>query len=398
MDGGGLAEAVRVRQASARDTPADLLRSLATDPRATVRASVALNPAVPPGVDRLVAGDTDERVRALLGRKLAGLLPQLSPARREAVGEHARAVLEILVVDEAARVRAAIADVVKEMPEAPRALILRLARDSTVSVSDPVIRLSPLLTPEDLLALLAQPPTALTHGAIACRHNLDAAVCDAIAATADPQVVGAMLANASAAIREATLDALVDRAGAQTAWHGPMVRRPALSGRAARALSEIVTTQLLEALARRADLPAEVTAELRARLARAVTPSRDCAESTPEAALAQARAMDEAGTLDEAAVLGRARAGDAVGCAAMLAVAAGVAVAVVDRATSLRSAKAIVSLTHSAGWSMRAAMGLQSVLGSLAPGAVLGAGPNGAYPLAAEEMRWQLDLLRAAAR
>ena len=67
-------------------------------------------------------------------------------------------MLAELVEDEAVRVRAAIADVVKDMPQAPRELILRLAHDSAVPVSEPVIRLSPLLTTEDLLALLARRP------------------------------------------------------------------------------------------------------------------------------------------------------------------------------------------------------------------------------------------------
>ena len=387
-----------MRQASARDAPAELLRALADDPLPTVRACVALNPAAPPGVDRQIAVDTDERVRALLGQRLALLLPHLSQARRDAVGEHTRAVLEILVVDEAARVRLAIADVVKAMPEAPRALILRLARDSTVSVSDPVIRLSPLLTAEDLLALLAQPSTPVTHSAIASRPNLDAAVCDALAASADPLAVEALLTNASAAIREATLDALVDRAHAEVTWHAPLVRRPALSARAARALSEMVTGQLLEALCRRADLPRHVTDELRERLERANAPPGDAGPATPESALASAQAMALAGTLDEATLLARADTGDALACAAMLAVAAGVAVALVERAMSLRSAKAIVSLTHAAGWTMRAAAMLQVLLGSVAPGLVLGAGPNGTFPLAVEEMRWQLALLRRSGR
>jgi len=328
-----------VRQASARDTPVELLRALADDPRPAVRACVALNSSAPPGVDRQIAVDKDERVRALLGHRLATLLPQLPQAGRDAVGEHARAVLELLVVDEATRVRLAIADVVKAMPEAPRALILRLARDSTISVSDPVIRLSPLLTAEDLLALLAQPPTPVTHTAIASRPNLDAAVCDALAATADPQAIEALLANASAAIREATLDALVDRAHAQVAWHAPLVRRPALSARAARALSEMVTTQLLEALARRADLPRQVTAELRERLEAAAAPPPAAGPTTPESALAEAHAMATAGTLDESTLLARADAGDALACAAMLSVGSGVAIKLVERAMSLRSAK-----------------------------------------------------------
>ena len=54
--------------------------------------------------------------------------------------------------------RVVIADCVKAMPDAPRELILQLAHDTALAVCDPVVRLSPLLTDADLLALLATPP------------------------------------------------------------------------------------------------------------------------------------------------------------------------------------------------------------------------------------------------
>ncbi len=57
-----------------------------------------------------------------------------------------------------------------------------------------------------------------------------------------------------------------------------------------------------------------------------------------------------------------------------------------------------MSLTHAAGWTMRAAAVLQVLLGSVTPRLVMTAGPNGAFPLADEEMRWQLDLLRRSGR
>jgi hypothetical protein len=40
---------------------------------------------------------------------------------------------------------------------------------------------------------------------------------------------------------------------------------------------------------------------------------------------------------------------------------------------------------------MRLAVALQGLLGSLPPNGVLGAGPSGSFPLAVEEMRWQLE-------
>lgn len=389
-------ESARVRLGASAHSQADILRRLAHDPAVTVRAAVAMNTAAPPEADQILARDRDERVRILLARKLAAMAPGLTNEHQEDLSRHVLSTLVTLVEDEAERVRAAISDVVKEMPDASRDLILRLAYDGAISVSDPVIRLSPLLTPEDLLALIAAPPTAGTVVAVARRPNLSEAVSDAIAATADNTAIRALLANASAAIREATLDALIARAAKHEDWHEPLVQRPRLPARAARALSELVATHLLAKLAGRSDLDPALIEELQRRLAARleVKPAaRAETELSAEEALLQARALYEAGSLDEETVLAVAKRGEARFAAALIATAAQVPIAAVDRASALRSAKAIVSLTWKAGFSMRVAGPLQALLGRLAPAAILPAGPGGNFPLATEEMRWQLEFL-----
>ncbi len=390
-------EATRVRLGASTATEPDVLRDLAGDSSVTVRAALALNPAAPSQTNDALAGDPDERVRILLARKLAALAPSLSAADQAQLRRETWQTLTALVADEAVRVRATIADAVKDMPAAPRELILRLAHDTEVSVSEPVIRLSPLLTTYDLLALLAKAPAPGTTLAVARRARLDEAVSDAIAASADNVAIRAMLANPLAQIREATLDALVARSVEHTDWHEPLVRRPSLPPRAARMLSEIVATHLLEVLATRADLAPPLAEELRSRLlARLQFDAKepaDRAKPTAEQALADARALAEHGKLAEEAVLDAARRGEARYAAALLAVAAGTSVSVVDRAASLRSAKGLVSLVWQAGFTMRAAVALQSLLARLAPDALLTAGPGGNFPLAVEEMRWQLEFL-----
>ena len=67
-------------------------------------------------------------MRVLLARKLAALVPTLSPADQARLSQETWDTLKALVADETARVRAVIAEAVKELPDAPRELILRLAR------------------------------------------------------------------------------------------------------------------------------------------------------------------------------------------------------------------------------------------------------------------------------
>jgi uncharacterized protein (DUF2336 family) len=387
---------MRVRLGASLDSAPELLATLATDPAVTVRAAVALNSAAPARANHILAHDGDTRVRALLARKLASLVPEIGDPERDRLQQHALRVLHELVNDEAMRVRAAIAEVLKDMPQAPREIILKLAHDSEVPVSEPVIRLSPLLTTEDLLGLLAASPHPAAATAVALRRGLPAEVSDVLASGTDTEAIRALLTNHTAAIREATLDALIARAQEQPGWHAPLIRRPRLSAAAAYALSEYVATHLLDELSGRADLTPECTTELRRRLHERLLPlPAKCACRAPniDESMGVARALAYQGQLDEAALLGTLQRGEARLATAILAVAAGVPASVVDRAATLRSAKALVSLVWRAGFSMQVAGPLQALLARIAPEDALRAGPGGTFPLAVEEMRWQLDFL-----
>ena len=386
-------EAARVRLAAHPGTLPHVLHLLAADPAVMVRAAVAMNAAAPPAVHAVLAFDIDERVRALLAAKVAHLLPGLdAPAQAEAY-RHVRATLATLVEDAAVRVRAAIADAVKAIPAAPRELILRLAFDPAPPVCDPVIRLSPLLTEGDLLALLATPPHADASRAVAARPGLGATVADALVAQADSAAIHALLLNRTAAIQEATLDALVAQAGAHPEWHEPLVRRPALGKPAARALSTLVAGELLCILAERADLDPDLARELRAQLMTRL----DAPAAGPPAEDLQAslRRLHAAGALTEAVLLDAVRAGDTRRASAILAIASGLTMAAVERAATLRSSKALVSLAWRAGFGMRAGTAVQAVPGGLEPGALLLPGPNGGFPLTDAEMAWQIEVLAA---
>lgn len=98
-------KALYVRLAAGAGTAPEILRTLAGEDAVTVRAAVAMNPAAPADVNRMLARDGDERVRALLARKLAGLVDM--PATYEAVAAHedlaAHETLAVLAGDAAVR-------------------------------------------------------------------------------------------------------------------------------------------------------------------------------------------------------------------------------------------------------------------------------------------------------
>jgi uncharacterized protein (DUF2336 family) len=381
-------EANRVRLGASKTTNPEILRSLATDPSVTVRASLALNPALPDQVIAILEADTDARVRAILGRKLAPLTATVPDEARQRVQKDAVASLTAMVAEAALRVRVSIAEAVRDMPDGPRDIVLRLAQDPAVMVCEPVILFSPMLTQEDLAALIASGPPPSTILAVASRPRIGPAVSDAIVEFADPVAIRALLCNQTAQIREATLDALAAQSEHHTDWQEPLVRRPQLPPRAQRMLAEIVTGHLLEALAARADLDPKIGEALRAAMS-APTPAGASsgrsggaanAELNPRIALARAEALKQSGRLDDYAVVDALRTNEMMSAKAMLAVKAGVALPVVERACDLRSAKAIVSLAWKAGLSPQTAVVLQTMLANLAAAQTLRPGRIGGFP------------------
>jgi uncharacterized protein (DUF2336 family) len=402
MQSGETREADRVRLAASHTAPQSALQELANDPAVMVRAAVVMNQSAGGSLFHLMARDPDDRVRALLGRRLALLLPTLSAEDRAQLRDNAIATLMLLVNDQTEQVRLAIADAVKDIPGMPHDLILRLAQDISIAVAEPVIRLSPVLTDHDLLALVSSPPGPATVLAVARRPGLACVVASAITETDNSEAISALLANQTAAISEHTLDDLIERAAGQSDWHEALVRRPRLSARASMALAAFVTGHVLQELAARTDLPKELAARLTQSVNLARPGSDDSGANIDppnlDQAVALARGMAKAGQLSEEKLIATARRGEARLCTAILAATAGVPAEVVDRAARLRSAKGLVSLVWRAGFSMRAAGPIQTVLAKLPPDAVLHPTDHGDFPLNAEEMRWQVEFLMRIGR
>jgi uncharacterized protein (DUF2336 family) len=312
----------RADLAASRAASAEELLAFAADPDPSVRSAVAARREAPAAARELLAADPDPVVRALLAARIATLPAAPRGMALEAGADRLQRLLARLVEDTEVLVRAAIADAVKDLPDASRELVLRLARDIEMPVAEPVIRLSPLLTDGDLIALIEAPPVPASVAAVARRPLLSEALSEAVVAGRDDTAIAALLGNPTAAIREATLDRLIAESADHPAWQPPLVARPRLSGRAAVALAEFVAEGLLSRLAGRADLPPEVTDKLRGRVAEALSePLSD--QETPAAAMERAAMLHRARVLHEAAIERAAEGGQADFVAASLCLMAG---------------------------------------------------------------------------
>jgi len=142
-------------------------------------------------------------IRASLAHKLANQAAELARSAK-AVQEDWHP-LQRLARDPCQHVRFAVADILADLPDAPHALVLALARDPALAVSEPVIRLSPVLTEQDLLALVRDPPSAESRVTIARRLGLGQRVADALAASGDAPSLLALLRNTTAQLSGQTL-------------------------------------------------------------------------------------------------------------------------------------------------------------------------------------------------
>ena len=395
--------AVRRKLAARTDVRPEILYYLVQDAVPEVRRTIAANEATPHQADQLLARDRDESVRGELAQKVARLLPGLPPGAQAEARQRVIETLEILGRDEAAHVRELVAEAVKSVPDAPPDLIKRLARDAELAVASPVLRFSPLLTDQDLLEIISASPGTGRLSAIAGRNGLGAVVSDAIVAADDEPAVTALLANASAQIREETLDLIVERAPARTAWHEPLVRRPALPAKAATKIAGFIASSLLDVLSNRRDLPSDT----RAKIANAVTlrlatekapakgiePARRAAgaEDDGESAEDKVRRLKKAGKLTEDSVADAVDEGQRAFARAALIVMSELRPAVVDKILSARSAKGVTALAWKAGLSMRLAVQLQTRLGGVNPRQALHPRGGKDFPMNEEELKWQIE-------
>ena len=412
----------RRRLAAAMTTKPEILYYMAKDGDPDVRRALAGNKSTPLQADVLLAKDADETVRGDLASKIGQMMPDLNSKQKVKVRQWAVDTLEEMSRDQAVRVRLILAEVLKEMTDAPPAVIRQLARDTDAMVANPVIEFSPVLTDKDLVTIIAEGANTARLKSMARRRNVSETVSDAIVATGDTEATAELLRNPGAHISEGTLDRIADGAADTPGLHEPLVARPGLSAKAAKRLAEYVADNLVETLLARKDLSPELAEQVRAvvqaRLSSGAMPRMTEEEAaamggagaapggsamepddrlTRDEALALARDMNKKGQLTEGVIFDAIGRKDRNMAMAALAVLSDTRMPAVLKAFSTNSAKGIVALVWQAGCSPKLALELQQKLASLPPVEVIRPSSRAAYGLSEAEMEWQLEFLRELA-
>ncbi len=395
----------RLRLAGREDTRPEILYYLAEDNVPEVRRAIASNRSTPRQADAKLVQDGDEHVRYQLADKIARLVPGMSAEQREKAEDLTITVLRQLAADQLPKIRAIVSEHLKSADGVPRDIALQLAWDLEGMVAAPMLQFSPMLSDEDLLAIITAGRESGALSAIAKRWALGSNVADAIAQTLDPKAVGALLANDSAQLREDTLDWIIDNAATVEPWHRPLVNWPSLSDKAIRRIAGFVTASLVDTLCSRNDIDPSTAVEL----AKAVEDGMNSIDTvTPEAVAVAAPEVKEVedggkdraadlfagGGLDNDALQGAISAGDREFVVHALSLKSGYPIEVVNKVLGSAHARRITALTWKADFSMRTAMQLQLRIAHVRPQSVLNARDGIDYPLDEAELARELKKIR----
>ncbi len=381
---------IRQDLARRRDAQPEILYFLAADTDAKVRRTVAGNTTAPVQSGLLLAQDADESVRHTLAEKVARLAPDFDPSSRAKAELHVVQTLEILAKDEASRVRHILAEALRDLTNAPASVIRELAEDMEDEIACMVLEASPLLTDEDLLSIIEKVRQGPRLTAVSRRPDLSEQISDAIVASDDRAAIAALLSNASAQIRETTLDGLVRDAVAVPEWHAPLVGRPELSEESVARLASFVAKNLLSKLAQHPALDAEGASRVAAEIER-----RMQSQSDDEAAADEGEQPDQAEQLDSEALSEALMAGKMDVVIDGIATLAHKPRGFIEKVLQSSSAKGITAIAWQAGLTMHLATQIQFQLGGIMPKKALYARDDGSYPLTEEEMRWQIEFFES---
>lgn len=377
----------RVALARSPATLPEILYFLVKDPEAAVRCAVAENPATPAKAGPLLARDEDAGVRCALARKLVG--DGLDAPRRRDMWRMGFTILETLMRDQVVRVRRVLAEAFASPADAPREIVLALARDRAREVAAPVLQHSPVLTDQDVLTIVSDGAPDWAQEAIARRETISHAVSDVLTTAGSVPAIARMIDNRSADIAEPTMERIVDRAIEVPEWQGPLVARPKLSQGVLKRLASVVAAPLLGALRQRGDLEPATAAD--------IDRTVSCRKGEPlpgrgESPAQRARRMQKAKTLNDGAIAVALENGDHSFVIEALALRAGLPAPHVRRMIVVRNGKTMMALAWKAGLSARFAMDMQRSLAHIPPPSLVNARDGLDFPFTPAEMTKHLAL------
>jgi uncharacterized protein (DUF2336 family) len=202
--------------------------------------------------------DSSAQVRVETAEKICAEFVQggLSDSERA----EAERIFHIMAQDVEVRVREALAKNLKECPEIPHDVAVRLAHDVD-SVSEAILQFSEALTDRDLVEIVGDCQEAKLL-AIAKRKQVSEPVSAALVDSGTEEVVTTLVANEGAQIAEPIFDKVLNDFGDMEPMQDAIAHRPKLPVMVAEHLMARFSDSLREELIEHRQLPAELIVEL----------------------------------------------------------------------------------------------------------------------------------------
>lgn len=388
-------EDVKVREELAKkpNVQPEILYFLAQDRAASVRTIIAENESTPHHADLFLTDDADENVRSILAAKISALAPGLAADEVDILRRMTYEALEKLARDQAIKVRKVVAETLRDMADAPPAVILHLAEDSELVVCAPILENSPVLTDRDLVQIINLNPADGAISAISQRENLPDEVMEKIFASNDAAAVASLLGNSTVSIKEDLLERICDKSRTIKSLQAPLVHRPELSKGVALRLADFVADHLIKALLHRKDLDPSIADAVREEVSwRLDLVAEEEAAAETETAYTKAKRLHGEGNLVPDMVNSALKAGQKEYAMAALAVLADMPMKTVETVASSRSAKGLVALSWKAGLPAHASVTMQQRLGHVQPKDIIKPKGDG-YGIPDSEMEWHLEFI-----
>ncbi len=195
--------------------------------------------------------------RTLTGLKVASAFGDKLDGEERAIAEE---IFRLMLRDAETRVRLALSESLKDNPSIPHDIALGLARD-VAEVASPILKHSEILTDDDLLEIISEHSTAHKI-AVAGRKHVSEGVSEALADTADEEVVATLVANQGAELSEQVLKKVVDAFGDVEMVNTPLAERDWLPISISERLVSLVSESLRDHLVTHHELPGGLASDL----------------------------------------------------------------------------------------------------------------------------------------
>lgn len=212
-------------------------------------------------VQRLLA-DPSPAARADTAAKVARAYANENeggPALTAIEKDLAQAIIAALARDAELLVRQTLAEQLKDSPQLPRGVALKLARDAA-AVATPLLQFSPVFSDADLIELV-QAVSPLHQSAIAGRARVSAPLADALVTHGAEPAVAVLMTNRGATVSGPMMERALDRFPDSRALGEALARHPDMPPKFAARLIAQVSDAMRDAMIARYQIPPAMAAD-----------------------------------------------------------------------------------------------------------------------------------------